>query len=404
MNSIKEVTDWLYTQVPVYQNHGSLAYKPNLKRINLFVNYLGNPQNNFKSIHVAGTNGKGSTCHMSASILQESGYIVGLYTSPHLKNFSERIKINGIEVSSDFVIDFIKKNKVYIKKNNLSFFEITTGMAFKYFSISKVDIAVIEVGLGGRLDATNVISPEVTIITNIGLDHTNFLGNNRRLIAKEKAGIIKNEVPVIIGEKDEETTDVFKYIAEKKKTNILWTDDYSDIEYSMDLKGDYQVKNMKCAFLALKTLKGFNVKKMNFINGFLKTSSNTGLRCRWEIINDQPITILDISHNKDGFSYVVEQLKKESFDKLHMVLGFVKDKNIDEIFKILPTDAKYYLCKPSIERGLELEELIPIVEKYKLSYLFCPSVIDAFNMSKEYAANKDLIYVGGSTFVCAEFI
>ena len=405
MNSFEEVNNWINSQIPNYQNDGVKAYKPNLNKMNSFNDFLGNPDKNFKKIHISGTNGKGSTAHLISSVLQESGYKVGLYTSPHLQCFTERIKINGVSIQKNYVIDFFHDNSTFIKENYLSFFEITVGMALKYFSSNKVDISIIEVGLGGRLDATNIIEkPEVTIITNIGMDHSNILGNTRGLIAKEKAGIIKNKVKVVIGERDNETENIFEEIAQNKKAEILWANSLNDFDYLSDLNGNYQIRNMKCAYLALTLLKDFNVSKKSISNGFLKTKINTGISCRWEKISENPEIIMDVTHNKEGFKYVVQQIRNQSFNKLHMVLGFVKDKNIDEIFKILPNNAFYYLCKPSIERGMSIKEIIPIIKKYQLNYLINSSPNEALGNARKNASDNDLIYVGGSTFICADLI
>ena len=395
----------MYSQLPIYQRQGEKAYKINLDKMRLFTSFLGNPEKKIKSIHIGGTNGKGSTSHLISSVLQEAGYKVGLYTSPHLKSFKERIRINGLKVSSSFIVDFINKNLKYITKNKLSFFEITVGMAFKYFSIQKVDIAIIEVGLGGRLDATNVIiSPELSVITNIGLEHTFFLGDTRKKIAKEKAGIIKEKSKVIIGEKDKETLGVFESVAKNKNAIIKWTSEIEDCNYKSDLIGEYQKLNINCSYLALKSLDGFKILEHHFVNGFKSVYKNTGLRCRWEIISENPKIIFDISHNKYGFEYVVKQLSKEKFNNLHMVLGFVKGKQIEDIFKILPVNAYYYLCTPSVERAFDLDDLKLIAENYNLKYVVNSSVKNAFEKAKANLLENDIIYVGGSTFVCAEII
>ena len=405
MNSFKDVINWINSQIPNYQNQGLKSYKPDLNKMKSFNDFLGNPDNNFKKVHIAGTNGKGSTAHLISSVLQESGYKVGLYTSPHLKCFTERIKINGKSIQKNYVIDFFNKNSGFIKENSLSFFEITVGLAYENFSKNKVDISIIEVGLGGRLDATNIIqNPEVSIITNIGMDHSIILGDNRKLIAKEKAGIIKNKVKVVIGEKDKETMEIFKRVAQNKNAEILWTSDLNEFDYKSDLEGNYQIENMKCSYLALTSLKDFNISKKSIKNGFLNTKINTGISCRWEKVSKNPEIIMDVSHNKEGFKYVVEQLKNKSFKRLHMVLGFVNDKNIDEIFKILPKNALYYICKPSIARGMNISEIIPIIEKYQFNYLINSSPKEALNNAKKKSSNSDLIYVGGSTFITAELI
>lgn len=405
MLSYSQTVEWMFQQLPMYQRVGADAFKKDLVNIINFSDYLGNPQNKFKTVHVAGTNGKGSTSHMLASILQEAGYKVGLYTSPHLIDFRERIKINGKEIPENDVVNFIDSNKNYLKKHNLSFFEMTVGMAFSYFSKENVDIAIIEVGLGGRLDSTNIIKPILSVITNIGLDHTNMLGNTLEEIAAEKAGIIKPCTPVIIGEYQEETYPVFQKIAKTNSSKILLASSET-ISLETDLKGDYQEKNTKTAFLAIKELQslGIKISSENIKQGLLSVISNTGLQGRWQQIHAHPKVICDTAHNKEGILYVVNQLKKESYNKLHIVLGFVSDKKLEDILPLFPKDATYYFCRPDIPRGLNENSLLQEALKFNLEGNSYASVKEAFMASLSSAKKQDLIYVGGSTFVVAEIL
>uniref|UniRef100_UPI0030F4D999 bifunctional folylpolyglutamate synthase/dihydrofolate synthase n=1 Tax=uncultured Wocania sp. TaxID=2834404 RepID=UPI0030F4D999 len=368
--------------------------------------HLNNPHKNFKSIHVAGTNGKGSTSHMVASVLQESGYKVGLYTSPHLKDFRERIKINGKEVSKQYVIGFIKRNKPFFEANQLSFFEMTVGMAFDYFSKEKVDIAVVEVGLGGRLDSTNIITPEVSVITNIGLDHTQFLGNTLEAIAFEKGGIIKPNVPVVVGETQKETQSVFKDLAKKNKSNIVFADKEITEVYKSDLLGSYQSKNIKTVIQAVKELqkKGYKISEQNIKQGLVQVIKNTGLLGRWQVLNEKPKVICDTGHNREGLQYVMHQLLEEKFDALHVVFGVVNDKDINTIVDLLPKRATYYFCKPDIPRGMDANKLKETLNKYNLIGEAYNSVNKAYKTALKSANLNDFIFVGGSTFVVAEII
>lgn len=402
----QDTVNWMFQQLPMYQNQGKTAYKANLDNTLQFVEHLRHPENNFKSIHVAGTNGKGSTSHMLASILQESGYKVGLYTSPHLKDFRERIKINGKEISEAFVVDFIKKHQSFFESHSLSFFEMTVGMAFDYFSKEKVDIAVIEVGMGGRLDSTNVITPQVSVITNIGLDHTQFLGHTLEAIAFEKGGIIKPNVPVVIGETQPETKDVFKTLAKERHSEIRFADQEEIVkDYETDLKGEYQIKNRKTVLSAIDVLryKGFEISEEALVRGFKKVIKNTGLHGRWEVLQMQPKLICDTAHNKEGLTYAMAQLRKEDYAQLHMVFGVVNDKDVSSVLPLLPKKAIYYFCKPNIPRGLNAEDLKNIFIAGFVGNAY-NSVEDALKAAKQNAAKEDVIYVGGSTFVVAEII
>ena len=403
----QETLNWMFNQLPMYQQQGPSAYKEDLTNSILLSNYLGKPESNIHFIHVAGTNGKGSTSHLLSSVLQEAGYQVGLYTSPHLKDFRERIKINGIEISEKFVCDFIEKHFNFFNENELSFFEMTVGLAFEYFKNEKVDIAIIEVGLGGRLDSTNIITPLVSVITNIGKDHVQFLGNTLEAIANEKAGIIKKEVPVVIGEYTTETKTVF--IAKAKATNseVYFASDTISIDYPSDLNGDYQNSNKKTAVQTLRilnTIPGFEVSENDIKIGFLNVEKNTGLQGRWQQLNSAPKTICDTAHNKHGLEIVFNQLKKEKFDTLHFVFGVVNDKDLDAILPIFPKKAIYYFCKPNMPRGLDAMVLKQKSKEFGLIGKVYNSVSEAYINAKENANKNDFIYIGGSTFVVAEIL
>lgn len=403
----QHTVNWMFQQLPMYQNQGKTAYKANLDNTLRLSKHLQNPQLNFKSIHVAGTNGKGSTSHMLASILQEAGYKVGLYTSPHLKDFRERIKINGKEISEDFVVDFIKKHKGFFESHSLSFFEMTVGMAFDYFAQEKVDIAVIEVGMGGRLDSTNIITPEVSVITNIGLDHTQFLGTTLEAIAFEKGGIIKAKVPVVIGETQLETEMVFKTLAKDLQSEILFADQQKLPQtYISDLKGYYQEKNKTTVLATVKVLRQRSYKISNeaLATGFLNVVKNTGLQGRWQILQEEPKIICDTAHNSEGLRFAMTQLLEEPADQLHMVFGVVNDKDIIPILPLLPKNAFYYFCKPDIPRGMEASKLQEIFRIHGVGGETFGSVREALSAAKQHAAKSDVIYVGGSTFVVAEII
>ncbi len=401
----QETTNWMFNQLPMYQLQGASAYKEDLTNIRLLASYLGNPQDRLKCIHVAGTNGKGSTSHMLASVLQESGYKVGLYTSPHLKDFRERIKINGEEISEDFVIEFIARHKSFFEANDMSFFEMSVGLAFDYFVSEKVDIAIIEVGLGGRLDATNIITPLISVITNIDLDHMQFLGNTPREIAGEKAGIIKPNVPVVIGEYTQETQPVFLAKAEENKAPIYFASDLISEVFASDLIGDYQFHNKKTVqqtIAVLNTQNEFKVSTENLKMGLLNVSKNTGLQGRWQQLGENPKIICDTAHNKHGLAIVMKQIQKETFENLHIVLGVVNDKDLDSILPLFPKKAIYYFCQPNSSRGLDTEILKEAAKKYDLLGEKYNSVEDAFSAARKNAGQNDFIYVGGSTFVVAE--
>jgi dihydrofolate synthase/folylpolyglutamate synthase len=401
----QETTNWMFNQLPMYQLQGASAYKKDLTNIHLLAENLDNPHKNLNCIHVAGTNGKGSTSHMLASILQEAGYKVGLYTSPHLKDFRERIKINGAEISEDFVCEFINTHKTFFEENDMSFFEMSVGLAFDYFAKEKTDIAIIEVGLGGRLDATNIITPLVSVITNIGIDHVQFLGNTLESIATEKAGIIKAETPVVIGEYTPETQPVFWAKAEENNAEIYFASDLISETYPSDLIGDYQEHNKKTVIQTFKILNeqsNFEVSNENIKSGLLKVVKNTGLLGRWQQLGENPKIICDTAHNKNGLEIVLKQIQKETFENLHIVLGVVNDKELDEVLPLFPKKATYYFCRPNIPRGLDATLLLEKAQQFALNGNTYSSVTKAYNDSKNNAAKNDFIYIGGSTFVVAE--
>ncbi len=401
-----ETTNWLFSQLPLYQNVGKSAYKADLNKTLGLAKHLRNPENKFKSIHVGGTNGKGSTAHMLASVLQEASYKVGLYTSPHLKDFRERIRINGAVISENFVVDFVATNKSFFESNSLSFFEMSVGMAFDYFAQEQVDIAIIEVGLGGRLDSTNIIKPKVSVITNIGLDHTQFLGTKLEDIAREKAGIIKPDTPIVIGETQLETEIVFIDKATKEKSPLYFADQLINEIYSTDLKGDYQMRNVRTVLQTIDVLNKaeFTISKEVVQRGLLKVSENTGLRGRWEVLGSSPKIICDTAHNREGLKLVFKQLLEEEFEKLHLVLGMVNDKDIYSLLKLFPVSAHYYFCKPNVTRGLGASQLADIFTENGFKGSIYSSVKNALNAAKKSASKGDIIYIGGSTFVVAEII
>jgi dihydrofolate synthase/folylpolyglutamate synthase len=399
----QETVDWMFSQLPMYQRQGKAAFKKDLTNIIAFCDVLKNPEEKFVSIHVGGTNGKGSTSHIISSILQEAGYKVGLYTSPHLKNFTERIRINGEEISKKYVADFITKNTLFLKKQQLSFFEMTVGLAFDYFASQKVDIAIVEVGLGGRLDSTNIISPEVSVITNIGYDHTQFLGDTLPEIAFEKAGIIKKNTPIVIGEKQKEVADVFFKKALEMNAMISFASDKKyDVE--TDLLGAYQKKNGTTAIHAIKALKGFTVSDNQLQKGLLNVVKNTNLKGRWQILQVAPRVICDTAHNKEGLYYVMHQLASLPAKKLHIVLGVVTDKKLEEILPLFPQDASYYFCKPNIPRGLDEQVLQSKANHFGLLGSTYNSVNEAYLAAISNAEKEDVVFVGGSTFVVGEVV
>lgn len=425
----QETLDWMFNKLPVYQNIGANAYKPGLDNTIALLGYLGNPHHNFKSVHVAGTNGKGSTSHMLASIFQETGYKTGLYTSPHLRDFRERIRINGEMIPEEHVIEFIEKNKAEFEKMELSFFEMTVGMAFDYFSNEKVDIAIIEVGMGGRLDSTNIITPELSVITNIGLDHVQFLGNTLEKIAGEKAGIIKEGIPVVIGETQAETHQVFENKANECHSPIYFADQIFDCdkihiesqtlqEYDIwknielyleaceiPLMGNYQKKNLATVICAADLLRGkFNLSDDDIRSGIANVIRNTHLMGRWQILGQDPLTIADTGHNVDGIREVVCQLAEMTYNKLHFVIGMVNDKDIDHVLQLLPHSCEYYFCKADIPRGLDAKILAEKAFDLGLRGKVYNSVRDAYLSALNDASFDDIVFVGGSNFIVAEVV
>ncbi len=408
INDYPEIIKYLFSQLPMYQRKGKAAYKADLHNTVELMNILNHPHKNFKSIHIGGTNGKGSTAHLIASVLQEAGYKTGLYTSPHLKDYRERIKINGQMIPETEVIRFVYTYKNEFEKIGLSFFEWTVGLAFKYFEQQQVDIAVIEVGLGGRLDSTNVISPLLSVITNIGLDHTQFLGNSLAEIAKEKAGIIKPHTPVIIGETQPETQPVFISFANEKQAPIVFADKITDIDIPpTGLQGLYQQKNARTAYVALQQLTrhySFHIKQKHIEQGFKNIVANTGIKGRWQILSQKPFMVTDTAHNKEGLTYTIQQFLNIPHRKAHFILGFVNDKNIARILSLFPAQAHYYFTQPAIPRALKIDDLKQIVAQSHLKGDFFPSPQEAVSYVKSIANQDDIIYVGGSTFIVAEIL
>ena len=401
----EETIDFLFTQFPAYQKHGGSAFKPGLERVLQLSELADNPHQKFKSIHLAGTNGKGSCSHMLASILQEAGYKVGLFTSPHLKDFRERIKINGAEIDEQYVIEFVKEFKSEGQSIEPSFFEYTTIMAFKYFAEQKVDIAIIETGLGGRLDCSNIINPEVSVITNIGLDHVQFLGHSLPEIAGEKAGIIKPNTPVVIGRKQGETITIFDFIALQNKAEIIWAEE-TECHYKLDLAGYYQKENSKTVYATIKELvkQGWNISEDNIASGFVSTVKNTDLKGRWQTLQQSPKIICDTGHNIDGVRVIANQIEDLQFERLHIVWGMVDDKDIEAILNLLPKVGFFYWCSPNIGRALDVKKLMEAGVKNDCIGLAYSSVKKAKKAAIDNAKENDLIFIGGSTFVVAEVI
>ena len=397
----KDTLNYLFSQLPMYQRTGAAAYKKDIGNIIQACNILENPHEKFKSIHIAGTNGKGSTAHMISSILQEAGFNTGLYTSPHLKDFRERIRINEKMISKKEVMDFVNENKIKFEKIKMSFFEYTVAMAFNYFSKSNVDIAIIETGLGGRLDSTNIIKPELSIITNIGFDHTNLLGNTLEEIAKEKAGIIKEKTPVIIGRKQEEIKNIFKEIADKKNSPIYFAQNKN--YRSNNLSINYQNENINTTIAALEIL-NWKIDEHHISEGLTNIHKNTGLQGRWQTLSKSPLTICDTGHNIDGVKNIIQEITNIKFNKLHFVFGTVNDKDTNKILELLPKEAKYYFCAAKIDRALDATELKNKSAEFNLKGDSFNSVKEAYQESISQAEQDDLIFIGGSTFVVAEVL
>ena len=393
----KESIDWILKQLPFYHEKGKEAYKPGLDRISNFLEIINSPHKNLKFIHIGGTNGKGSTAHYISSILQESGYKAGLFTSPHFYDFRERIKVNNQKIDKDFITEFTNLNKKNIENNSLSFFELSFGLAVSYFNRNKVDIAIIEVGLGGRLDATNIINPLMSIITNISLDHTEILGENLEDIAGEKSGIIKKDSITIIGESNNLINNVFINKAKKCNSKIFINDQHENL-YSNVL---YQKKNIATAIFSIKHLVGFNITEVSILNGIENVELNTGFYGRWSKISDDPKVIIDVAHNNSGFEQLAYQIEREDYKKLYIILGFTKGKKVKELIKYLPIDANLYYTSPKITRGMKKEELLKNIGK---TFNFDVNPRSQFLKVKNIASKNDLIIITGSNFLIKDIV
>lgn len=421
----EETLDYLYNSAPLFQHIGKDAYKEGLENTYLLDEHFNHPHRNFRTIHVAGTNGKGSCSHTLAAILQSAGYKTGLYTSPHLIDFRERIRINGIPVSKEFVVDFVEKHRDFFEPLHPSFFELTTAMAFHYFARQQVDVAIIEVGLGGRLDCTNIIRPDLCVITNISFDHTQFLGNTLAKIAGEKAGIIKEGIPVVIGETTPETKPVFSGRAKEVNAPILFseeeqlllestvnekgkriyqTTDYKDLEG--ELGGLCQIKNTNTLLSSIRQLqqRGYRLTEQDVRKGFSQVCKLTGLMGRWQKLEESPTLVCDTGHNVGGISYIAEQLSNQKYERLHIVIGMVNDKDISGVLAMLPQDAVYYFTKASVKRALPEKELQNLAQTSGLQGETYPDVQAAVTAAKEKAGAKDFIFVGGSSFIVADLL
>lgn len=424
----QETIEWLFSRLPMFQRQGQVAYKKDMANITALCKLNDNPQNKFKSIHIAGTNGKGSVSHILSSVLQSAGYKTGLYTSPHLKDFRERIMINGEMITEDNVINFVKRFMSDFVKIKPSFFEMSVAMAFDHFAKNKVDIAIIEVGLGGRLDSTNIISPILSVITNISYDHTQFLGNTLEEIAGEKAGIIKPNIPVVIGETNNKTKEIFIKKAKVNKSGICFADNEYKINSSYinenfelcltiksnsviykeiisDASGNYQQKNIVTAIKAIDIISDkFIIKPEDIYKGIRNIRKNTGFSGRWHILCKSPLIIADTGHNIAGITEITKQLKSLTYKDLHIIFGVVNDKNIDDILNIMPKNAVYYFTKANIPRSLDESELQNEAKRFQMKGETYPTVNQAFKKAKEEANNSDMILICGSTFIVAEII
>jgi dihydrofolate synthase/folylpolyglutamate synthase len=419
-----ETVTYLFNCAPPFQQVGGAAYKEGLSTTIALDNHLGNPHRKFRTIHVAGTNGKGSTSHTLAAILQESGYKVGLYTSPHLIDFRERMRVNGTPASKKYVTDFVEKHRAFFEPLQPSFFELTTAMAFNYFAEQNVDVAIIEVGLGGRLDCTNIITPELCIITNISPDHTQFLGNTLQEIASEKAGIIKNGIPVIIGETTTETKEVFARKAKESNAPIIFAEEealltaatpmdngyrYSSTvfgEFCGELGGDYQQKNTNTLLSAINILRnsGFAITEESLRKGFTNVCKLTGLMGRWQKIQENPRVICDAGHNIGGIKYITEQLARVDCRELRIVFGMVNDKDITSVLKMMPKNAEYYFTQASIKRAMQADDLKNMAERFGLMGNSHPNVKEALEAALSDSSDDDFIFVGGSCFIVADLL
>jgi dihydrofolate synthase/folylpolyglutamate synthase len=426
-----QTLDYLYSQLPMFHRIGAAAFIPHLGNTIALCELLGNPQHRFKSVHIAGTNGKGSSSHMIASVLQEAGYKTGLYTSPHLRDFRERIRINGTMIPEENVTNFVTRYHADFDRIKPSFFEMTVALAFQYFAEQEVDIAVIEVGMGGRFDSTNVIQPELSLITNIGFDHMQFLGDTLEKIAAEKAGIIKSHTPVVISQDQPETREVFRETAAKLESPLyiadtLWEVEAAEDEVSrsslhlrykekhmrdwqpleLDLPGLYQLKNIKGVLQSIKVLQELNYKISTYqiLTGLKQVRQHTGLMGRWQTLQEQPLVICDTGHNEDGIAEILKMIRITPHQQLHWVFGMVNDKETGKVLQMLPKDARYYFCKADIPRGLPAEDLAAQAKTYSLQGDVYATVAQALGAAKQQAAANDLVLVGGSTFVVAEVV
>lgn len=431
----EETCEYLYSQMPMFERQGASGYKEGLSNTLALDEHFGHPHQAFKTIHVGGTNGKGSVSHTIAAVLQESGYRIGLYTSPHLKDFRERIRVNGRPVSEQYVVDFVEKERQFFEPLHPSFFEVTTAMAFKYFKDMNVDIAVVEVGLGGRLDCTNIITPLVSVITNISLDHTQFLGDTLAKIASEKAGIIKKGVPVVIGEANDETRPVFEKVAKEMEAPITFAEDENEVlaaeplpeggmryhtkhmnDFVGDLGGIYQSKNLNTTFHILKQLRllgylCYSLKESNYEKcryelqeALRNVCKKTGLMGRWQIMQQHPLVVCDTGHNVGGWEYISQQLQQVQCRQMHIVFGMVDDKDVKGVLKLLPKDAIYYFTKASTKRAIDEDKLKELAQEFELSGNSYPSVSEAYKAAKSTALRDDFIFVGGSSYVVGDFL
>jgi dihydrofolate synthase / folylpolyglutamate synthase len=419
-----QTLDYLFNALPMFQRVGASAFRKDLFNTLKLCDHLGNPQDRFPSVHVAGTNGKGSSSHAICAVLMAAGYKVGLYTSPHLKSFTERIKINGIEIDENSVVDFVSANKPVLDDLKPSFFEMTVAMAFWYFAKEQVDIAVVEVGMGGRLDSTNVITPKLSLITNIGWDHMQFLGNTLPDIAREKAGIIKNQVPVVISRKQPEITAVFDAVAKEQQAPIFYAEDLvqlipvaagsrqthvvisGDVQWPLnfDLKGDYQRFNLPGIVFSLMLLQqqGWNISISHMQQGLSQVATMTGLKGRWQVLGREPLILCDTGHNEDGIKEVFNQIQKQRYEKLWVVLGMVQDKDISHVLEYLPTSAYFFFCEAKIPRAMPAAQLETLAKNKGLVGEVVQDVNEAIQTAIGRAGDKDMIFIGGSTFVVAE--
>ncbi len=428
----QETLDYLFSQLPMFQRIGPAAYKANLDNTHALLNHLGNPENAFRSVHVAGTNGKGSVAHMLASVLQAQGFKTGLATSPHLKDFRERIRVNGVPVPGQEVVRFVQRHKAFLENLQPSFFEMTIAMTFDYFAREKLDVAVVETGMGGRLDSTNVLKPEVSVITNIGLDHTRFLGNALPDIAREKAGIIKENTPVVIGRRQPEVLQVFAETASRMKARLCVASDQYRINthrqvsadglpcleavvshagksksYCLDLPGEYQLENLVTVLATVDTLRSlehWNVSEEALQEGLKMVTRHTGMQGRWQQIGSNPAIICDTGHNREGITWIIKQLRTLAYHRLHMVFGVVDDKDLAPVLSLLPKEARYYFCRPDVPRGLDAKKLASAASFWGLEGDAYDRVDEALGQAQKEASPRDLIFVGGSTFVVAEVL